>query len=273
MFTSNIHVEEIKRRIEQFRRDAEKGIQDADIIMRLSSIFGSDFSFLAQNRHYEKGTQFFRARAIDNSDTNIPLRTISCEADAWEPPAEFIRTQGRLNLVGQGILYCCPGDPDLAIDEARARGNNHVAVMVYRSVRKINVAVLGDYQKSALPKDDMTQMFYSFLEEEFARDVPPGHEDRYSITRAIADTFFNLPYQDAWCYRSVQSPQKYNVAFLPGRSRQNLELVGVMICDLRHHLPSQLKVKMVVDFDKNTGEARYHRIGSSAQKGLFPEIS
>jgi len=45
-----------------------------------------------------------------------------------------------------------------------------------------------------------------------------------------------------------------------------------MICDLRASLPGKLSVKMVVDFDSITGEARYHPIGSSGQKKLFPEI-
>jgi len=160
----------------------------------------------------------------------------------------------------------------LAIDEARARGYNRVAIIVYRSLRTVNVAVIGDYESSSLPKDQLSRIFWSFLEEEFGRDVPKGHEGRYSITRAVADTIFNYPEQDAWCYRSVQSPSKFNTAFLPGRSRQCLELSGVMVCDLSASLPGQLKVKCVVDFDSDTGAARYHPIGSDRQKSLFPEI-
>ena len=274
MFSSNINAKEIARRIGEFRRRAEVGVQDTDCIKEISLIFGDVYSFpVEEMKTYAVGTKFFRARAIDDEDTIIPLRTIGSVTDAWEPPAEYVRIQGRLNRIGQSILYCCPEDPILAIDEARARGNKHVAIMVYRSVRVVNVTLLGDYENSTLPKDHISHMFFSFLEEEFGREVPSGQEQIYSITRTVADTFFNYPEQDAWCYRSVQSPQKFNTAFLPGKAKQCLELSGVMICDLGATLPDQLCVKAVVDFDRDTGEARYHAIGSNEQKQLFPEIS
>nr|WP_240158291.1 RES family NAD+ phosphorylase [Pantoea sp. Tr-811] len=180
--------------------------------------------------------------------------------------------QGRLNGVGQSTLYCCPNDFELAIDEARARDSKYIAVMVYKSVRQVKVAVLGDYEGSSLSKDEGSRMFYSFLDEEFSRLVASGEEGRYSITRAIADTYFNYPEQDAWCYRSVQSPEKFNVAFLPGKSKVNLDLIGVMICEPSKAGASSLGVKIVVDFDPETGEALYHAIGSDAQKKIFPEI-
>jgi hypothetical protein len=272
MFTSNINPDQIAIRIEKFRLRAEKGIKDSEIIDEITSIFGDAYSFPVEQRHFQKGTAFFRARAISNSDNIVPLRAIRTVSDAWEPPAEYIKTQGRLNAVGQGILYCCPSDPELAIDEARARNNNHVAVMLYQAIREIKVSVIGGYQDSNLPKDDSTKRFFKFLEEEFGRLVPKGHERRYSITRAVADTFFNYPEQDAWCYRSVQYPQKFNTAFFPSQAHQSLKLRGVMICDLRGSLTGQLRVKMVVDFDEISGEARYHPIGSDIQKLLFPEI-
>lgn len=272
MFSSDIDTREITSRIEEFRRRAEAGIEDTECIDAVSSIFGRAYSFPTEMSQYEAGRIFYRARAIEDSDTKIPLRTINNVNDAWEPPADFVKTQGRLNAVGQSILYCCPGDPSLAIDEARARGRRHVAVMSYRSVRAINVSIIGNYTKSSLPKDSLTQLFYNFLDEEFGREVQKGDEGRYSISRAIADTFFNYPEQDAWAYRSVQSSQKFNLAFLPKMSRQCLELSGVMICDLGGSSSDQLKVKMVVDFDEHSGTARYHRIGSNEQKRIFPEI-
>ena len=273
MFSSNINLEEITRRISEFRRRAEAGIQDAACINEISSIFGDIYTFpVRKMKTFAPGTEFFRARPVCNDDTSIPLQTIRNVTDAWERPAKDVLRQGRLNRIGQGVLYCCPNDPHLAIDEARARGNNHVAIMVYRSVRAIKAAVLGGYENSALPKDHMAHVFFSFLEEEFGREVLSGNEQMYSITRTIADTFFNYPEQDAWYYRSVLSSQKFNTAFLPGKARECLELSGVMICDLVASLPNLLSVKVVVDFDKGTGEARYHSIGSDEQRRLFPEI-
>lgn len=273
MFSSNIKPEDIIRRINEFRRRVDAGIRDEECIQWISSIFGDKYSVNCEMKSYYAGTKFFRARQIENDDTIIPLRTINSIDDAWEPPDELVKVQGRINSVGQGILYCCPDDPHLAIDEARARCYNHVAIIVYRSIRPVNIAVIGDYESSSLPKDQLSQIFWSFLEEEFGCYVPKGKEARYSITRAVANLFFNYPDQDAWCYRSVQYPSKFNTAFLPGRSRQCLDISGVMVCDLSASIPGQLKIKCVVDFDSNTGNARYHYIGSDTQKNLFPEIN
>lgn len=272
MFCSNIKDVEIMERIRDFREKAEAGIADELCVNAVSSIFGSAFSFGTETRVYEQGTTFYRVRPIPPDDTIIPLRTIRNLGDAWEPPSESVRMQGRLNAIGQGVLYCCPGDFELAIDEARARDSKHIAVIVYKSLRPVKVAVLGDCKRSSLSKDAGSKMFYSFLDEEFSRLVAVGEEGRYSITRAIADTYFNYPQQDAWCYRSVQSPEKFNVAFLPGKSKFNLQLVGVMICEPSRAGVGALGVKAVVEFDPRTGEALYHAVGSSAQKRIFPEI-
>lgn len=272
MFSSDVGDDEIARRISDFRIRAENGISDDSCIGEVSSIFGGSFSFPTEMRSYEEGVRFYRVRAIPSDDTVIPLRTIRQVGDAWEPPSHVITAQGRLNAIGQSVLYCCPGDPELAIDEARARDHRHVAVMVYRASRPISVATLGDYQNSGLPKDDRSRSFYTFLDDEFSRVILPGQEGRYSITRAIADTYFNYPEQDAWCYRSVQSPEKFNVAFLPGKSRDSLDLVGVMICTPGVSGAGVMQVKFVVDFDEESGEARYHHLGTEGQLRIFPEI-
>jgi len=273
MFSSDIGDDEIARRISDFRVRAESGISDDACIGEVSSIFGGAFSFATEMRSYQEGVRFYRVRAIPSDDTVFPLRTIRQVGDAWEPPSHVISAQGRLNAIGQSVLYCCPSDAELAIDEARARDHARIAVMVYRSVRSINVATLGDYQNSGLPRDNRSQAFYSFLDEEFSRVILPGQEGRYSITRAIADTYFNYPGQDAWCYRSVQSPEKFNLAFLPGKPRDSLELVGVMICEPSALGAGAMRVLCVVDFDEISGAARYHAIGSEEQVRLFPEIT
>ncbi|MBD8826710.1 RES family NAD+ phosphorylase [Pseudomonas sp. CFBP 13602] len=273
MFFSNVDDRDIKERIRVFRTDVEAGIGESEIVRSISSIFGDVFSFGTEARFYEKGTRFYRARSIPLDDTVIPLKTLRDVRDAWEPPLDCVRVQGRLNNVGQSILYCCPNDFELAIDEARARNSKYVAVMVYKAVRRIKVAVLGNYEESSLSKDDSTRMFYSFLDEEFSRLVSKGQEARYSITRAIADTYFNYPEQDAWCYRSVQSPLKFNVAFLPNKSKVNLELIGAMICEPSKNSSGSLCVKLVVEFDSKSGSALYHSIGSHEQNKIFPEIT
>ncbi|MFL1609893.1 RES domain-containing protein [Acinetobacter baumannii] len=272
MFKSIIEKSLIEKRIEEFQNEPRNTLTAADCINKLNYVFGNIFSFPCEHMHYPKDVHFFRARPIPENDNSYPFNTIKTISDAWEPPPQFVKNQGRLNAPGQSILYCCPGDPFLAIKEARADQGNFVALMKYRTKKVIAVSVLGWFEKTTLPKDHMTQLFYSFLDKEFSTDVLVGEEYRYTLTRIIADTFYNYPNQDAWAYRSVQSREKCNIAFLPGKSKECLELVGVMICDLRKSTQNSLIVNYVMDFDLE-GNAQAHAIGSPEQKRLFPELT
>ncbi|MEN8319330.1 RES family NAD+ phosphorylase [Acinetobacter junii] len=271
MFTSIIDKTNIERRIDEFQNEPRDSLTAAECINKLIYIFGDKFSFPSECMTYPKDNLFFRVRAIPENDNIMPFSTIKSISDAWEPPAQFVRNQGRLNAPEQSILYCCPGDPFLAIKEARAEHSNFVAIMKYRAKKEIVVNVMGWFEKTTLPKDHMTQLFFSFLDKEFAVDVPYGEEYRYTLTRVIADTFYNNPYQDAWVYRSVQSKEKCNIAFPSGKSKECLELVGVMVCDLSKSTQNSLSVNYVIDFDSD-GNAQAHAIGSPDQKRIFPEI-
>ncbi|WP_454666690.1 RES domain-containing protein [Acinetobacter calcoaceticus] len=272
MFKSDIGVKEIKKRIARFHaRKKDKSLNE-NMIFELTSIFGNHYSVPCEQLEIPYGVEFFRARGIPSDDNSIPFKTISHIGDAWEPPSNFVRYPGRLNNINQSILYCCPHDPMLAIQEARASENQFVAIIKYVAVRNINISVLGNYTNSTLPKDKLTKLFYNFLDKEFSQDVPTGEEERYAITRSAADTFSNLPGQDAWLYRSVQSPKKFNVAFLPNKQKECLKLIGVMIWELNKAEKDKFKVLHVIDFDKLTGVAQYHEMGSEHQRKIFPEL-
>ncbi|MFW2073956.1 RES domain-containing protein [Acinetobacter gerneri] len=267
MVSSVLSISEIKKRIEQYRNgDIASSNGDGLFI----DIFGERFNFVAESRVFKKGGEFFRARAIPDHDHIPPLKTISKVEDAWEAPSEIIKVPGRLNKIGQSILYCCPRDPFLAIDEARAAGNKRVAIIKYRSTKDILLGSLGDYKNSDLPKDEGTELFYSFLESEFARDIQPGDEDQYKLTQSIADSYFNYPNQDAWYYRSVQSSEKFNLAFLPGKAKTCLELIGVMICDVSMSQDGKLCILSFVDFDPETGEAKYYPVNHEIRNKFLP---
>lgn len=270
---TNSDLEEIQREIHEFRSRAKRILSPGEALDKISGIFGSVLSFSVMTHFYPKGTVFFRARAVPEADREIPLQMMAKVQDAWDPPPEFVTRQGRLNAIGQSLLYCCPHDPWLAVCEAQALQSQNVAVIVYSSIVDVKVAKIGDNRSEHQKGDPKADLFYKFLDEEFSKIASDGEESVYSISAAIADTFFNYPEQDAWCYRSVRSHDKLNVAFLTGRSQHCLRLRGAMICDVRESKEGSLAVKFVVDFDPSSGAARYHPVGSDHQKILFPEIS
>lgn len=201
----------------------------------------------------------------------MPLKTIKTVSDAWEPPRKYITKPGRLNRVAERVLYCCPKDYSLAMEEARATESEYFAMIVYTVTRDIVTTTIGNYNNSNLPQDKCTRQFYRFLEEEFSRFVEQGREAEYLITQAIADSFYNYPNQDAWLYRSVQSNEKFNLAFLPERANTCLSLDGVLICNNYDKTSLMFDVSSFVTFDE-AGNAVYYKPIMESLKNNFPEF-
>ena len=275
---SNLSVETLNESIRQFRRSNQSEIPDEKVIDRLLEVFtdknnSNGFAFPTTPGRFEQGQSFYRVRCVQPNETIVPFKNFSKLEDAWEPPASIVQKRGRLNLVGQPVLYTCPDDPILAINEARVVDGEYCCVIKYKASKAIETSLIGaeiDLTKYRIDTAKKVELFHDFLETEFTRDVADGLEHLYRLSHAIADTFYHRPNQDAWVYRSVVDRKKPNCAFISGRAKSCLDLVGAMI--VKHNIQKldALEVKLVVGFAE--GRAHYFKLGTVEQLELFPEL-
>lgn len=283
-FLQYVDIRDIHGRISEFRRlnfrsmsyrEVHNAILDATSFDTPRGRMGM---FQGVSSQYLAGTRFYRVRAIPKDDHVVPLRSMSKVGDCWEPPREMARI-GRLNREGEPLLYTSPGDPLVAIEEAKIPDGERCSVIVYEAVEDVNVTVIGaDPEVDGLDEVDLLklQMIQGFLRDEFTRDVGRGTEYLYRISEVIAKDYFDFPpdVQDAWCYPSIADKKWWNVAFRP-KDRHKLRLLGVWIAKPYRQGDGrlQLRIDCVVMETAGSDDLAYFRIGSPAQRLFFPEIT
>lgn len=226
---------------------------------------------------YPAGTRFYRVRAIDEDDRNLPLRSMSKICDCWEPPTNIVKA-GRLNKEKEPLLYTSPMHPHIAVEEMKAKDNQLFSLIVYEAIEQVNVTIIGTpAPHDGLSKEEIlkSRMIQDFLRHEFIRDVGSGTEYLYRISESIAKDYFDLPpeFHDAWCYPSVAKKGGYNTCFRP-ESRSKLRLCGVQIASVSRQGDDYLFQIKLIAKDSGDGQSlSYHAVGSEEQAKIFPEIS
>ncbi|MBD9381145.1 hypothetical protein IB258_07830 [Achromobacter sp. ACM02] len=205
------------------------------------------------------------------------MKGMRVESDAWSPPAHVVGA-GRLNRVGEPLLYTSPGNPTVAVEEMKIPDGENFSLIVYEALEDIRVSTIGvTPDLPNLNKDEVLKlrMLNDFLAHEFTRDVGVGTEYLYNISDVIAKDYFDLPpqMQDAWCYPSVAARPAANVCFRPDLAKRKLRLVGVQIntCN-RDQNGMRFQVKCIASGFDGDGVFCYHSIGSDVQRVVFPDI-
>ena len=220
---------------------------------------------------------FFRVRPLDG--TLIPNKNLSILSDFWNPPKNRVTHYGRLNKIGESLLYTTPINPLVPIKEMKLEQDSYYALIVYKAVREIKVNLIGgDYNYEEIGIKDkkailINEIYNGFLRDEFSRDVGRGTEYLYRVSEIIAKSYFDLPpryIQDAWAYSSVQDKSMYNVCFRPDIAKEALELRGAIIA--KNSESDRIKAFAIAHGFDNKGIAVFHKIGSEIQKKYFPEI-
>ena len=73
------------------------------------------FSCLCNIGRYPKGSLLFRVKKLQGSI--IPNERFRIETDYWETPSCYLKEYGRLNKPHESLLYTCPRDPYVAVQE------------------------------------------------------------------------------------------------------------------------------------------------------------
>lgn len=283
-YLRHIDTSQLLERISQFRDLDFKRMPSAEISERFRNVlmFGpsEDQKTCALPigiGNFKTGNKFFRVRKLEAQEMKFPLRGMEIEADAWEPPAKYVRT-GRLNKDGEPLLYTSPDDLNVAIEETKIADGELFSAIVYEAAEPIKCALIGiPAPDLALSSDEQIKLkiVLDFLRHEFIRDVGVGTEHLYKISEALTKDNFDLPEQesDGWCYPSVAMKGRVNVCFRPHVARKKLTLLGVMICSAKRVDDGyEISVHRIAHGFDPSGRFVYHPIGSEVQKTVFPEI-
>lgn len=283
-YLRHVDVEELQQRISRFRDLDFKRMSSTEISEQFMQVMlfniggtGKISSLPICIGTYPKKHRFFRVRRLNLEQLQIPVRGMEVEADAWEAPAEYVRS-GRLNKDGESLLYTSPGDLGVAIEETRIADGEMFAAIVYEAKEPIKCVEVGISSANAnlTPEERIkVRMVLDFLRHEFIREVGQGTEHLYRISESLVKDHFDLPEEvsDGWCYPSVAKKGKVNVCFRPHVARRKLSLLGVMVSSARR-LDDEYEIKtfsIAHGFDQN-GKFIYHHIGSAVQRKIFPEI-
>lgn len=270
---------ELLSRIKKFRSLNIKEMNDTDLNASIYNVLCNNgmFSCLCNIDIYPKGTVLFRAKKLSGSI--IPNKRFRVESDYWETSSCHLQEYGRLNKPHESLLYTCPSDPYLAIQETNIQNNDFFALIKYKSLTDIKVNIIGgkyNYEANGITDKNaiiVHEMYTDFLQTEFSREVGKGTEHLYRISEMIAKEFFDLPpriVQDGWAYTSVKCKDKYNLCFRPDIAHDILELSGAMICKLDES--KKIKVICVAVGNDKKGNIMFYPVGSNEQKEAFPEI-
>ena len=228
---------------------------------------------------YPSGTRFYRIRKVEQSDHYLPLKAMTFENDAWNPPNDVITRMGRLNKIGESLLYTSPGNPFVAVEEMKIQDGERFCLIVYESIKETKVTMISLWEDDTnLTSEENLKMriISNFLKDEFTREVGEGTEHLYKISEKITKNYFDLPpgiIQDAWCYPSVAAKKSVNVCFRPEMAKDILKLVGVQVCFVKKSETNYIfecqAIASGFDADK---KFMYYTVDSEECRKVFPEI-
>ncbi len=274
-------IDELLDRIEKFREIDLKTISDKELKKRVKQVISYNLKnksyggLVVHTTTFKAGTPFYRIRKFETTDLNVARNKMQIEKDAWEPP--IVKYRGRLNNIGESLLYTCPFSQETAVKEMKIREGEIFALMTYRAKENIEALKIGEWKENkGLTKEQNQKLriINNFLYSEFTKDVGVGTEYLYRVSEIITKDYFNilpLEKQQAWCYPSVQSKQAYNVCFRPKIHREVLELKGVSLCIMKE-VDSEIRIgaaKAALKFDDN-GKFVYVAPNDENMKVLFP---
>lgn len=192
---------------------------------------------------------------------NTDGKVFNSLSDLWCPPKEMVRTYGRLNSIGEQVLYTSGGG-HTCLNEINPPPGSMITCVEFVSVEAITAIEIGmhnkfrkdpffdrywkrfDYQLNRHYKGDRRMLsldnkFKDFLASEFTKSVFPTQEDLYKRTIAIANSFFSSPDIECIIYPSVKSRLKdANFAIPEEVARRVLKVNRIDVLEIQ---PGQIR--------------------------------
>ncbi len=268
---SGVSIVDLLEKVRSFRRLNVRTLSDQDLQAEIQKVLqvGNEAMLRIPYSVFPKGTDFFRARRA--ADLILPIGCARIAEDAWAPPSACVQIAGRLNKIGEPLLYTCVGNVTTPLRELRLREGDCAAMFAFRATKEVQATTMGVTDLApGYTSDERAKIniITDFLYNEFTREVGQGTEHLYRPAEMIAKSYFDMPIQDAWVYPSVQSRSSMNAVFRPEAAKSCLSLRGVMLG--------------VVDPDghfliKGVGIAKdgifnYYRPDAEEARSVFPQL-
>lgn len=248
---NNISTLDILNKIERYRNIDLKRISNK----KLFELTLETIPVCAVSSHvYRSGVKFYRLRGpIENeiNDTNKLLYA----------PKECVKKRGRLNDVGESILYVSL-DQVTPFYEIKAEVGKTYAMITYEVCEgeSINASIIGKSNPEMI--DTLTEqgvnnckIIDQFFFSEFTKEVGVGTEYLYRTSLMIAKNFFDIPNCDAYEYPSVALNRNINLAIKSEAVDKKLKIIKVENIELLEMLDNRInfnKISESVDIGKYT---------------------
>lgn len=245
----NISVKDLVSKIEDYRNlSYSKVISEENLRKNLREIFQTsinekEYSFFLRNDVIMGENQleiFYRVRKFDRQDyENLDSQSfpsMNKEQDAWWKPDNYSLEYGRLNRPNHSVLYLSSRPSD-AIFETRCRIGECFFLMVYKNIKPMRISQIQkvDYMEEFTEIENAKRLImHNFLLSEFARQVHVGSEYLYKSSLLIYEEYFKGTHVDGFTYPAIASNANrgFNICLEKDKAKQNLELLGVVVCRL-----------------------------------------
>lgn len=225
------------------------------------------------------GTLLWRGRALDTDDHVLPLRDMNSIADAWEAPSLKIKSAGRLNKVGESLLYASYDNPLAVPDEIRVGDNEYFSLMKYQTFEEVRLTAIG----LPVPVEHLSdsaslgaEVISGFFGRQFSRKARTKDGVQYHLSELIAKYNYDLPPEihHGWIYPSVEFPGALNVTLRPEEAHLRMALVGICICKAFRSTEGLKLSGFCYSDGMDDGRGfKWYQQGSPVQLELFPEFS
>lgn len=180
---------------------------------------------------FPEHTRLYRIRRLQNDLSNIP----NVFQDIWLPTHEMVKTDGRVNLKGQPMLYTSM-DQITPLYECGINENDCYVIIQYvvkPGQNLIGYCIGSDFEPENLNETGRinNKIINDFVISEFSKPVGVGTEYLYKISNVICQNFLDLPQCDAYVYPSIAHYKKgWNVAIKPESAHQKIAFDCACIC-------------------------------------------
>lgn len=190
---------------------------------------GNSSAYSISTVTYPVGQAMWRVRRVQHKGNGTAIPGMNREADLWEAPAHAVRARGRLNDVGESVLYASVGDPIVAMIEARVPRGERFALIRYKTNRAVTLtSIAADTAPDWLPAEfvEAHSAVTAFYRDVFAREFDGQNDLTYVLSRRVAKDWFDLPdaVVDGWSFPSIAYERGVNAAFRPARAHEVLEV-------------------------------------------------